>query len=203
MPALELDDLRLHRRGHLRSRTAPLGQGRLQARFPLRAVDPHPQEHRARAHAQFAGDLLNGEAFLEAELHRFAPDLKRVGVRVRTRGLPPRLPRGTGPPLLPWTLAAAFHGSHSFRGLLGTPAAECHPFSSPVFAHDLVVSSTNPFASTVSSPMQNATGSSSCQGGAEVKPHRVIRMFILKRASDRVSSSAGQSLERALASDLV
>jgi hypothetical protein len=49
-------------------------------------------------------------------------------------------PRGRGPLPLPLNLANTIHGSHSFQFLPGTPALECHPFSSSTFAHDPVVS---------------------------------------------------------------
>jgi hypothetical protein len=65
MAPLEFDDLRLHHRGHFRPLTAPTGRLRLQARFPLGAVHPHPLGQRTEAHAHFAGDLLDWEAFLQ------------------------------------------------------------------------------------------------------------------------------------------
>jgi hypothetical protein len=83
MAPLEVDDFRLHRRGHLRPRTVRPGRHRLQAGFPLGAVRPHPLGQGAEAHAHFAGDPLHGEAFLQTQLHRFAPDLERVAVSVR------------------------------------------------------------------------------------------------------------------------
>ena len=83
MPPLERDGLPLHRRGHPRPR-APGPRLRLQARFPLRAIPAHPRPERTEADAELAGDLLEGEAFLETELHRFAPELVRVGVRALT-----------------------------------------------------------------------------------------------------------------------
>ncbi|HZY05834.1 MAG TPA: hypothetical protein VFF02_20275 [Anaeromyxobacteraceae bacterium] len=136
--ALEGDDLLLHRGRHLRAR-GPLGQLSPQARLPLRPVGPQPKGDRAGPHAELTGHLLDGEALLQAELHRLAPDLKRVWVNVRlTR---PALCLPMSPLLLPVNLSVPCHGSHSFRVLLGTPASECHPFSPPVFAHDLVVSS--------------------------------------------------------------
>ena len=135
---LEGDDLLLHRGRHLRAR-GPLGQLSLQAGLPLRPVGPQPKGDRADPHAELTGHLLDGEALLQAELHRFAPELKRVGVSVRlTR---PALCLPMSPLLLPLNLPVPCHGSHSFRVLLGTLASECHPFSSPVFAQDLVVSS--------------------------------------------------------------
>ncbi len=65
MAPLEVDDLRLHHRGHLRPLTAPTCRLRLQARFPLGAVHPHPLGQRTAAHAHFADYLLDGEAFLQ------------------------------------------------------------------------------------------------------------------------------------------
>ena len=84
MAPLEFNHLPLHRRRHLRPR-APRGHPRLQARFPLRAIPAHPRPERTEADAELAGHLLGGEAFLETELHCFAPELVRVGVRA----LPP------------------------------------------------------------------------------------------------------------------
>jgi hypothetical protein len=81
---LEVDDLRLHHRGHFGPRMAPSGWLRLQARFPLGAKPAHPRPERAEADAEFAGDLRDGEPFLEAELHRFAPELVRVGLSAVT-----------------------------------------------------------------------------------------------------------------------
>jgi hypothetical protein len=65
MAPLEVDDFRLHRRGHFRPLTVRTCRLRLQARFPLGAVHPHPLAQRTVAHAHFAGDLLHGEAFLQ------------------------------------------------------------------------------------------------------------------------------------------
>jgi len=64
MAPLELDDLRLHRRRHFRSRTARTSWLRLQARFTLGAVQPHPLGQGASPHLHFVGHPLQGEAFL-------------------------------------------------------------------------------------------------------------------------------------------
>ena len=124
MAPLQRDGLPLHRRGHLGLR-APRPCLRLQARFPLRAIPAHPRPERTEADAELAGDLLDGEAFLETELHRSPPELVRVGVRVRATCPPPR---GAGLlPLLPWNLAVPFHGSHSLGVLPGTPGFGVSP----------------------------------------------------------------------------
>ena len=65
MVPLEFDDLRLHRRRHFRPRTVPTSRLRLQTRFTLVAVQPHPLGQGAEAHAHFVGHLLHGEAFLQ------------------------------------------------------------------------------------------------------------------------------------------
>ena len=62
---LELDGLPLHRGGHLGPWT-PRPRLPLQARFALGAIPAHPRPERTEADAEFAGDLLDGEAFLEA-----------------------------------------------------------------------------------------------------------------------------------------
>jgi hypothetical protein len=64
MAPLEVDDFPLHRRRHLRSRMVPTPGLRLQARFTLSAVHPHPLGQGAEAHAHFAGYPLQGKAFL-------------------------------------------------------------------------------------------------------------------------------------------
>ena len=51
MAPLEVDDFRLHRRGHFRPLTVRTCRLRLQARFPLGAVHPHPLGQGAEAHA--------------------------------------------------------------------------------------------------------------------------------------------------------
>jgi hypothetical protein len=84
MTTLEFDDLRLHRRRNFRSPTARTCRLGLQAGFPLVAVQPHPLGQGAFADAHLAGDQFRREAFLQIQLNRFAPDLKRVGVSVRT-----------------------------------------------------------------------------------------------------------------------
>ena len=84
MTTLELDDFRLDRRCYFRSPAAATSRLGLQAGFALLAVHPHPLAQGAETHTHFAGHLLGGEAFFQAELNRFAPDLKRVRVRVRT-----------------------------------------------------------------------------------------------------------------------
>jgi hypothetical protein len=61
----QLEGLPLHRGGHLGPR-APRSRLRLQARFPLGAIHAHPRPQRTEADAQLAGDLLDGETFLEA-----------------------------------------------------------------------------------------------------------------------------------------
>ena len=65
MTTLEFDDFCLHRRGHFRPLTVPTYRLRLQARFALVAVQPHPLGQSALAHAHFAGHPLHGEAFLQ------------------------------------------------------------------------------------------------------------------------------------------
>jgi len=124
MAPLERDGLPFHRRGHPRSR-APGPRLRLQARFPLRAIPAHPRPERTEADAELAGDLLEGEAFLETELHRFAPELVRIGVRALPSCPPPGLP--TRPLLLPLNLAVPCHGSHSLGVLPGTPGLGVSP----------------------------------------------------------------------------
>jgi len=84
MVTLEFDDFRLYRRRYFRPRTARTSRLRLQAGFALVAVQPHPLGQGAEAHAHFAGYPLQGETFFQTELNRFAPDLKRMSVRVRT-----------------------------------------------------------------------------------------------------------------------
>jgi hypothetical protein len=64
MAPLQLEGLPLHRGGHLGPR-APRPRLRLQARFPLGAIRAHPRPQRTEADAQLAGDLVDGEAFLE------------------------------------------------------------------------------------------------------------------------------------------
>jgi hypothetical protein len=81
---LQFDDLGPHRRGHFGPRTAGASRLRLQARFTLSAVQPHPMRQGAEAHAHFAGDQFRRETFLQIQLNRFAPNLKGVGMSVRT-----------------------------------------------------------------------------------------------------------------------
>ena len=81
---LNFDDFRLHRRHHFRPPTARTCRLGLQAGFALVAVQPHPLGQRAATDAHSAGHPLHGEAFLQTQLNRFTPDLKRVGVNVRT-----------------------------------------------------------------------------------------------------------------------
>jgi hypothetical protein len=81
---LEFDDLRLHRRRYFWPRTAGTSRLRLQARFALIAVHPHPLGQGALADAHFAGDQFRRKTFLQVQLDRFAPNLKRVGMRVWT-----------------------------------------------------------------------------------------------------------------------
>jgi hypothetical protein len=65
MVPLEVDDLRLHRQRHFRPLTIPAPRVRLQTRFTLVAVQPHPLGQGAEAHAHFVGHPLHGEAFLQ------------------------------------------------------------------------------------------------------------------------------------------
>lgn len=109
MATLELDDFRLYRWRHFRLRTVPASRPRLQARFSLSAVHPHPVRQRAEAHAHFVGHPLQGKTFFQTQLHGFAPDFKRVGVSMRTNCPPRRPPRGAGPLPLPFNLAGTFH----------------------------------------------------------------------------------------------
>jgi len=127
---LERDGLPFHCRRHLRAR-APLGHPRLQARLPLGAKPAHPRPQRTEADAEFAGDLRDGEAFLEAELHRFAPELKRVAVSVRVTRPALRLP--LRPLLLPLNLPVLVHGSHSFRVRRGPSVFGVSPIFLPCF----------------------------------------------------------------------
>jgi hypothetical protein len=126
MASLQLEGLPLHRGGHLGPRT-PRPHLPLQARFPLGAIPAHPRPQRAEADAEFAGDLLDGEAFLEAQLHRFAPELKRVGGSVWPNCPSGRPPKRAGPLPLPLNLAVLFHGSHSLGVLPGTPGFGVSP----------------------------------------------------------------------------
>jgi hypothetical protein len=123
---LELEGLPLHRGGHLGPRASrpPLP---LQARFPLGAIPAHPRPERTEADAELAGDLLDGEAFLEAELHRFAPELKRVGVSVGPNCPSGRPPTRASPVPLPLNLPVLFHGSHSLGVLPRTPGFGVSP----------------------------------------------------------------------------
>jgi len=84
MATLEFDDLRLHRPRYFRPPTSRTSRLRLQARFALIAVHPHPLRQGAFADAHFAGDQFRRKTFLQIQLHRFAPNLKGVGVGVRT-----------------------------------------------------------------------------------------------------------------------
>ena len=102
MTTLEFDDFRLHRRRNFRPLTARTCLLGLQARFAVVAVQPHPLGQGALADAHFARDQFRREAFLQIQLNRFAPDLKRMGVRVRVNRPPRRPPRGAG--LLPLAL---------------------------------------------------------------------------------------------------
>ena len=109
MATLQFDDFRLHRWRHFRLRTMPTSRLRLQACFPLSAVHPHPMRQGAEAHAHFASHPLRGEAFLQTQLHCFAPDFKRVGVSMRTTCPPRRPPRGAGLLPLPLNFVSSFH----------------------------------------------------------------------------------------------
>jgi hypothetical protein len=84
MTTLEFDDFRLHRRRNFRPLTARTCRLGLQAGFALVAVQPHPLGQGAFADAHLAGDQLRRKTFLQIQLNRFAPDLKRVGVSMRT-----------------------------------------------------------------------------------------------------------------------
>jgi hypothetical protein len=135
VPALHRDGLRLDRACHLRGPGPWLPRLPLQARRALRPIGPDPLPQRAQAEVEILGDLRDGEAFLHTELDRFTPERHRVDVRVRcASSLPPRLL------LLACPLAVPVHGFHSFRSCSDLLPSECHPFSSPVFAHHLVVS---------------------------------------------------------------
>jgi hypothetical protein len=120
---LERDGLPLDRGRHLRLPVPRLPRGPLQARRALRAIGPNPLPQRAQAHAEVAGDLLDGEAFLHTELDRSAPELHRVDVRVRCSS--PSLPPGSLP--LPLNLAVRVHGFHSFRVLFGPAGVGVSP----------------------------------------------------------------------------
>jgi hypothetical protein len=109
LATLEFDDFRLHRRRNSRPLTARTCLLGLQACFAVVAVQPHPLGQGALADAHFAGDQFQREAFLQIQLNRFAPDLKRVGVNVRVNRPPRRPPRGAGLLPLPWSLAYTFH----------------------------------------------------------------------------------------------
>jgi hypothetical protein len=109
MATLEFNDSRLHRRRHFRSRTVRTSQLRLQARFPLRPVQPHPLRQGAFADTHFAGDQFRREAFLQIQLNGFAPDLQWVGVNVRTNRPTRRPPRGAGSLRLPLNFLYTFH----------------------------------------------------------------------------------------------
>jgi len=126
MVPLQRDSLPLHRGGHLRAR-APGPRLRLEARFPLGAIPAHPRPECTQADAEFVGDLLDGEAFLEAQLHRFAPELKGVGVSMRPNCPSGRPPKCAGPLPLPLNLAVLFHGSHSLGVLPGIPGFGVSP----------------------------------------------------------------------------
>jgi len=126
MASLELEGLPLHRGGHLGPR-APRPRLPLQARFPLGAIPAYPRSECTEADAEFAGDLLDGEAFLEAQLHRFAPERKRVGGSVRPSCPSGPPPKRAGPLPLPLNLAVLFHGSHSLGVLPGTPGFGVSP----------------------------------------------------------------------------
>src|SRR5216683_7220807 len=97
-PAAE-STVRLLPASHLRPPTAWTCWLRLQACFPLVAVQPHPLGQGAAAHAHFAGHPFHGEAFLQTQLNRFELDLKWMGVSVRVNRPSRRPPRGAG--LLP------------------------------------------------------------------------------------------------------
>jgi len=107
---LEFDDLRLHRRRYFRPRTARTSRLRLQARFALIAVHPHPLGQGALAHTHFAGDQFRRKTFLQVQLDRFAPNLKPVGVWVRSNCPSRRPPRGAGPLPLFLNLVRTIHG---------------------------------------------------------------------------------------------
>jgi hypothetical protein len=81
----------------------------LEAGFALLAVVLHPLGQGAQTHAHFASYLLGGEAFFQAELNRFAPDLIGVGANVRPASPPRRPPRGAGSPLPLLNFLDAFH----------------------------------------------------------------------------------------------
>ena len=112
---------------------ATCGRGRRGRPVPCRPASPwarYRRTHcpqRAEADAEFAGDLLDGEAFLEAQLHRFAPELKRVGVSVWPNCPSGPPPKRAGPLPLPLNLAVLFHGSHSLGVLPGTPGCGVSP----------------------------------------------------------------------------
>jgi len=109
MATLEFDDFGLYRRGHFRSRAVLACRLRLQPRLTLAAVQPHPLGQGAAAHPHFAGHLLHGETFLQAQLYGFTANLKRVGVNVWTFCPSRRPPRGAGPLPLLLNLAYTFH----------------------------------------------------------------------------------------------
>ena len=121
---LERDGLPLDRGGHLRLRPCP--RLRLQAGFPLGAVPAHPGPQRTEADPELAGDLVDGEAFLQAEPDGLAPEVVGVGLRALTSGPPPPLACGVSLPLA-LNFAVPFHGSHSLGILLGTPGIGVSP----------------------------------------------------------------------------
>ena len=123
---LQRDGLPLHRGGHL-GPWAPRPRLPLQARFPLGAIPAHPGPQCTQADAEFAGDLRDGEAFLEAQLHRSAPELTRVRVRMRPNCPSGAPPKRAGPLPLPLNLAVLFHGSHSLGVFPGTPGYGVSP----------------------------------------------------------------------------
>jgi len=160
---LQRDGLRLDRGRHLRLPVPRLPRRPLQARRALRAIGPNPLPQCAQANPEVPGDLRDGEAFLHTELDRFAPELHGVDVWVRCS--PPSLPLGSL--LLPLNLAVPVHGFHSFRSCSDLLPSECHPFSSPVFAHDLVVSPPIRFKekAALSRARSITVGSHSMRGG--------------------------------------
>lgn len=125
--ALQRDGLPLDRGRHLRLPVPRRPRLPLQARRALRAIGPDPLPQRAQANAEVTGDLRDGEAFFHTELDRFAPELHRVGVCVRTSRPPPSLTCGPEPLPVPLNLAVPVHGFHSFRVLLGPPGVGVSP----------------------------------------------------------------------------
>jgi len=84
MVLLEFDDSRFHRCRHLWPRTARTSRLRLQAGFTLVSVQPHPLGQGAFTDTHFPSDQGWREAFLQMQANGFEPDLKGVGMNVRT-----------------------------------------------------------------------------------------------------------------------